>query len=75
MSSRISARIAGVAIMISDASTRPSPSCGYERLTEDRLQREGEHRPDLLLLVCGEHVDDAVHGLDGTDVCNVPNVR
>jgi hypothetical protein len=35
----------------------------HELLADHRLQRERQHRADLLLLVRREHVDDAVHGL------------
>jgi hypothetical protein len=35
----------------------------HQLLADDRLQRERQHRADLLLLVRREHVDDAVDGL------------
>ena len=39
-------------------------SRGQELLAEDRLEREREHRPHLILLIRREDVDDAVHRLD-----------
>ena len=57
-------RIAGVATSTSHAATRPRAVGRREQLLRaDALQRRGELHPHLLLLVRGEHVDDAVDRL------------
>ncbi len=64
--SRIRFAMAGVTTSISYAATSPFGLRGRQRLAQDADDRHRELRADLLLLVRGEHVDDAVHRALGT---------
>ena len=66
--SMIMSRTRPVIVSTSQAGTRPwSSIVGTSRCEITPLQRAGEHRAHLLVLVRREEVDDPVHGLDRVD--------